>query len=210
MTTQYTASAIQRNKWDLISKAAAGTEKPGDVAVMDDAISIGVYQGLEAGASGERALWKISGQFELLSASATTFAVGADVFWNTSTKLAVTTLASNCVYAGKATKAKVNGETRVLTDINLWLGAGIVPQSTIAALTDNSGGTTADGTIAAVAATAGSCAGGSTPTATQVDTAIATAVATIVSGSNDAVKELATKLNAVLAALKSAGVIASS
>lgn len=71
----------------------------------------------------------------------------------------------------------------------------------IAALTDNSGGGAADGTIGAIAATAGACAGGATPTATQVDTAIATAVASIVTGSNDAVKELATKVNLIIAAL---------
>lgn len=71
----------------------------------------------------------------------------------------------------------------------------------IAALTDNSGGATADGTIGAIAATAAATAGGATPTAGQVDTGIATAVASIVTGANDAIKELATKVNLILAAL---------
>lgn len=72
--------------------------------------------------------------------------------------------------------------------------------SEIAQLTDNSGGTAADGTIAAVAATAAATAGGATPTATQVDAGIATAVASIVTGTNNAIKELATKINAIIAA----------
>ena len=96
------------------------------------------------------------------------------------------------------------------------------------AVTNNSGGATADHTIAAVAATAGSCGGSATPSATQVDTAIATAVASIVTGINDgltefassqgqdrtaivaltdAVKELSTKVNLILARLRTAGVI---
>ena len=97
------------------------------------------------------------------------------------------------------------------------------------ALTDNSGGGAADNIVAAVAATAGSCGGSTTPSATNVDTAIATAVASIVTGVNsnfkelattqianraalvaltDAIKELSTKENALLAKLRIAGIIA--
>lgn len=61
---------------------------------------------------------------------------------------------------------------------------------------------TVDGTIADIAATAAATAGGATPTAAQVDTGIALAVSTIVSGTNTQLKELQTKLNAVIAALQ--------
>lgn len=61
---------------------------------------------------------------------------------------------------------------------------------------------TADGTIADIAATASAVVGGAAPTAAQVDTGIALAVSTIVSGTNTQLKELQTKLNEVLAALK--------
>ena len=77
--------------------------------------------------------------------------------------------------------------------------AGGADLSALTALVDNSGGAAADGTIAAVAATPAATAGGATPTAAQVDAGIALAVATIVSGVNNAVKELATRINAITA-----------
>lgn len=61
---------------------------------------------------------------------------------------------------------------------------------------------TVDGTLVDVAATAAATAGGSAPTAAQVDTGIALAVSTIVTGVNTQNKELMTKFNEVLAALK--------
>lgn len=61
---------------------------------------------------------------------------------------------------------------------------------------------TVDGTIADIAASAGACAGGAEPSATQVDTAIATAVASIVTGTNTQLKELQTKVNELINALK--------
>jgi hypothetical protein len=66
---------------------------------------------------------------------------------------------------------------------------------------------TVNGAMVDVAAAAGACGGGATPANTDVDTAIATAVATIVSGVNEQNKEMLTKINAILAALRVAGVI---
>ena len=62
---------------------------------------------------------------------------------------------------------------------------------------------TADGVLEDIAATAAACAGGATPSATQVDTAVALAVSTIVTGLNLQVKELMTKVNALIVALNS-------
>jgi hypothetical protein len=78
----------------------------------------------------------------------------------------------------------------------------------VAALTGTLTGT-ANGSLVDVAATAGSCAGGSSPAASDVDTAIATAVASIVTGVNEQNKEIMTTLNGVIAALKTAGLMAS-
>ena len=78
----------------------------------------------------------------------------------------------------------------------------------VAALTDNSGGATADQTIGTITAAAGACDGGSTPTAAQVDTAIATATAQLATNTKDAVKELATQLNLMRTNLRAAGTMA--
>lgn len=71
----------------------------------------------------------------------------------------------------------------------------------VAALTGTLTGTV-NGALVDVAATASAVVGGATPTAAQVDTGIALAVSTIVTGVNEQNKELMTKLNEVLAALK--------
>jgi hypothetical protein len=78
----------------------------------------------------------------------------------------------------------------------------------VAALAGTLTGTTT-GTMVNVAAAAGACAGGATPTAAQVDTAIATAVLDLVTSTNLALKELQTKVNAEIAALKLTNIQAS-
>jgi len=65
----------------------------------------------------------------------------------------------------------------------------------VAAITDNGGGATADGTIGAI---------------TLTEPANLAAQATINNQLADAVKELSTKINAVIAALKTAQLMASS
>jgi hypothetical protein len=98
------------------------------------------------------------------------------------------------------------GKIEMVESDGVVVNVGWMPISSsaagITALTDNSGGAAADGTIGAVAATAAATAGGATPTAAQVDTGIATAVASVVTGTNAAIKELATKVNEIIAALK--------
>lgn len=90
----------------------------------------------------------------------------------------------------------------------VWVGAA-AHKGALAAEADLSGTLTgtANGSLADIAATAGACAGGATPTAAQVDTAIATAVASIVTGVNEQNKELQTKINSLLAKLRTAGII---
>jgi hypothetical protein len=93
--------------------------------------------------------------------------------------------------------------------VSLALDAAPSAQATVvAALTGTLTGT-ANGALVDVAATAGSCAGSAEPSAANVDTAIATAVASIVTGVNEQNKEIMTKLNEVIAVLKTAGLMAS-
>lgn len=99
--------------------------------------------------------------------------------------------------------------------------------ATAATLTGTLTGT-ANGAMVDVAATAAATAGDATPSAAQVDAGIATAVATIVSGVNEqnkelqamvnkltadnvalraAIRENATAINTILAALRTAGLV---
>lgn len=151
-----------------------------------------------------------TGVWLLAKTSAQAWTQGQKIYWDDSNKRCDNDSTVGMLI-GVATAAAANPSSTGYVRLNGSSPATAEgPQTVIAALTDNSGGATADGTIAAVAAAAGACSGGSSPSATNVDTAIATAVAPIVTKTNDAVKELATEVNAILAALKAAGIIASS
>lgn len=69
---------------------------------------------------------------------------------------------------------------------------------------------TVNGVLVDVAAAAGACAGAGSPSAANVDSAIATAVAPIVAGTNEQLKEIVTKQNAIIAALIAANLMAAS
>ena len=195
---------------------------------------------------------KTSGVWLLTKVGSQAWAVGDKVYWDDGNKRC-TTVATAGMLIGVATTIAGSGSTVVTGYVRLNGVAPAAlegPQAAEADITDNSGGASADGTIAVVtaptaltgtltgtvnsalvdiAATAGSCAGTSTPSATNVDSAIATAVASIVTGTNeqlkelqtaigqdrtaiialtDAVKELSTKQNALLAKLRIVGIIA--
>lgn len=115
---------------------------------------------------------------------------------------------------GQVSKTSANGARSVAGIVRgvdsdgVWVGH-TAPKGALAAEVDLTGMLTgtANGSLADIAATAGSCAGGATPTAAQVDTAIATAVASIVTGTNEQNKELLTKINSLLAKLRTAGII---
>ena len=76
-----------------------------------------VYTGLKAAASGDLVAVTTEGQFRCPSASATTFAVGAPVYWRISTGLA-TAAADSDFLLGFAVLAKVDGQTSVLVALN--------------------------------------------------------------------------------------------
>lgn len=79
---------------------------------------------------------------------------------------------------------------------------GLTPTAAPAALTDNSGGAAADGTIGAVTLPTLAWNGSTDPTAAQ-----ATAINAAIQALMDAVKELSTTVNAQRTALRTAGIL---
>ena len=88
-----------------------GGYNPGDI-VQAPSGRAGVVQGQRPLEEGEVATLKTEGKFLVDSASATTFALGAEVEWDDTGKLAVAA-AGGDFDIGRASKAKVNGDTKV-------------------------------------------------------------------------------------------------
>lgn len=88
----------------------------GDVVVIGGEVGVVTDpQGIKAGKLGSVA---VTGIFDLVKDAATTFNVGAKVFWDTVNKKAVTTSGPNIVYAGYCQYAAANGDLTVKTYIN--------------------------------------------------------------------------------------------
>lgn len=143
----------------------------------------------------------IEGVFNLPKAAGFTIAQGDQIYWNATT--GVTKTATD-TWIGTAFEAALTGDLTAEVKF-LESGDGAPIAADVAALTDNSGGAAADGTIGVITAPDLSTWNGSSvfPTAAQ-----ATAIAAADTASRDAIKELATKVNAILAALKAAGLMA--
>jgi collagen type VII alpha len=113
----YNALALQRYPFLERHVLAGGSLTPGDITQLSDGLA-GVFAGLEAAVLNDPVVYYVAGVFDVLSASATTFAAGAPVFWNTSTKLAVTASGASIIFLGTAVVAKANGQTRVSVALN--------------------------------------------------------------------------------------------
>ena len=87
----------------------------------------------------------------------------------------------------------VGTKARIFVSLAASIRAGMAQAAHVAALTDNSGGAAADGTIAVLTGVDGTASNAAPLVATK-----------------DAIKELSTKLNALIAALEAAGVTAAS
>lgn len=98
-------------EWKHTVSGAAATNGQ----IVQVAHKIGVIEGLQSHAIGDTVTVRLTGIAFIPSASATTFAAGADVQFNTTTRLAVT---SGGVHAGRAIQAKVNGELGVYVYLN--------------------------------------------------------------------------------------------
>ncbi len=88
---------------------------PGTIERMPDGRA-GIHNGASTVPSGGVGTFDTECIAEVVSASATTFAEGADVGWNNTTKLAVST--GGTFGLGKAARQKTAGQTTVLVALN--------------------------------------------------------------------------------------------
>lgn len=83
-----------------------------------------VVGGLRGFSTGELAMGYTEGTYELLSASGTTFAVGAPVYWDVSANLAIAAAGDAAdLYMGTAEVAKTSGQTVVRTILDGGVGS---------------------------------------------------------------------------------------
>lgn len=132
----------------------------------------------------------LEGVFEVAKTTSLAIAQGDRVYWNTSTKKVTKTTSD--VYMGVAFEAAGSSDTTCLVSLN-ENGAEFTVATTVAALTDNTGGATANGTLAAIAS--------GTPATLAAQGTINGVIA-------DNFADLAAKQNEVIAALKAAGLMA--
>lgn len=157
--------------------------------------------------SGDDGEFVVEGVCRLTKVGSQAWAIGDRIYWDDSNKHC-SNVGTVGQFIGNAYETVGSGSGETLGAVRLCGCAPMLtgPQTAVADLAGTLTGTV-DGTMVDVAATAGSCAGGSSPTASNVDTAIATAVASIVTGVNTQNKELLTKINALLAELRLAGIL---
>ncbi len=155
--------------------------------------------------SGVEGSFETTGVHDLAKLTTDVWAVGDRLYWDDSNKR-LTLDSAGGMFVGVAYEITANPSSTGLCKLS---GPGDLLEGAQAAVADLSGTLTgtANGSMVDVAATAAATVGGATPTAGQVDTGIALALSTVVSGTNEQLKELQTKLNALLAVLRLAGII---
>ncbi len=156
--------------------------------------------------SGAAIRGQVEGIWTLAKTSAQAWTVGQKLYWDNSNKV-VDSDSTVGMLIGVAYAIAANPTSTGQVRLNASAPATAEgPQAAEADLSGTLTGT-ANGSLVDVAATAAATAGGATPTAAQVDTGIATAVASIVTGVNEQNKEVLTKINAILAKLRIAGIL---
>jgi hypothetical protein len=109
-------NAIYSQASEKIDFTAGAAYTSGDILRLADG-RVGVIPCTVA--SGGAASAYVTGQFDVASASATTFSIGDTVFWSPSTELAITAPAAAADFAiGTAVKAKANGDANVRVELN--------------------------------------------------------------------------------------------
>jgi predicted RecA/RadA family phage recombinase len=108
---------------DTVKILAGATVEPGAIAVLGNGL-VGVSQNSVDAASGDYVEFAVRGVFDVASASATTFAVDDDVYFDVSAGKAVTTPGDVAdFYIGRAVEAKVDGDLWVRVALNeSWSG----------------------------------------------------------------------------------------
>lgn len=131
MTTTTTTQTLLRNDHHTVPFISSGGNNSGDVIAFGSG-RIAVVAGLEAVADTETGAAYVLGQFDIKkNATSDTYAVGDQVFFDTSNHVAKTAWASGYLYAGTCVKASANGDVYVYTDINVRLA----PRFPVAAVT---------------------------------------------------------------------------
>src|ERR1041385_5929400 len=157
--------------------------------------------------SGDDAAFDLVGVFSLAKVGSQAWSVGDLIYWDNSSKYCTKTVGSNKAI-GYCTEDVGSGAGETLGQVLLIPGVDSDPgnmaqAAVVAALTGSLTGTT-DGAITDVAAIALSTSN------TYSDSAVNTAVNTAITSINLQHKELQTTVNAILTALKNAGLMASS
>lgn len=168
------------------------TNATGTAIATGDVVIIGALAGVALVNIADTATGsvRIDGVFEVAKTTGTAYSQGDELFWNVGTAKATKTATDKPL--GVAFEAALSGDTTCLVKL-AGGGNAVATAATVAALVDNSGGAAADGTIAAITLTE--------PANLAAQTVINGQLAA-------AVKELATTLNAVIASLKAAGLMA--
>jgi predicted RecA/RadA family phage recombinase len=160
----------------------------GDVVIIGDSAFI-AHDDIAANTLG--AVASFGGIYAVIAGEA--IATGKKVYWADSSNKVVETATGNKLFGMvvPASSAAADGDTVYV--LHMPDLSGSTYAAVVAALTDNSGGASSDGTIGAIT------------TGTPADLAAQAAINTQI---RDAIKELATKINAILTALKDAGMMA--
>jgi hypothetical protein len=118
----YVPQALHREEFATRMVTAGQNGNGGDIYQCADGL-IGVVQGMKPYVTGDLITLRLVDAYDVPCATGTPFADGADVFWNSTTKLAVASPVSPGFYLGTARGAKANGAAVVRTLIN---GGGVV------------------------------------------------------------------------------------
>lgn len=173
---------------DVITYTNAGAAIASGDTVVIGAL-IGIAQTDIAASTGVGTVC-VEGVFEVAKTTSLAISQGDRIYWNTSTKKVTKTTSD--VYMGVAFEAAGSSDTTCLVSLN-ENGAEFTVATTVAALTDNTGGATANGTLAVIAS--------GTPATLAAQGTINGVIA-------DNFADLAAKQNEVIAALKAAGLMA--
>lgn len=178
----------------------SGTVAQGDVIVAGDLLLVA----LSGGDNGDRITVKTAAQRVRDTKASGAMSQGDEVFWDASNNR-VSKTATVGYRFGRVVKDAASGDATVDAAFE---GPGYKQTAVVAALTDNSGGAAADGTIGAVTTFTPSVAwNGSSVFPSAAD---ATAIAAAITALMAAVKELSTKVNEIVAAQKTSGQMANS
>jgi hypothetical protein len=109
--------AVYRNKIGRVRFTAAAALVSGEIITLPDGRT-GIVTGGAGFASGDIAEALTQGEFDILSATATTFSIGDDVFWDVTNSLGVNAPVNpGDLKLGVCVKAKVSGDLDVLCQI---------------------------------------------------------------------------------------------